>query len=65
MVGLSEIDALPADQRSTALAGIGGMLSRVVPEETLLTGHVSGQRPCRLPDDRAAGAPGRRRAGSP
>jgi hypothetical protein len=42
MVGLSEIDTLPADQRAAALAGIGGMLSRVVPEGTLLTGHVSG-----------------------
>ena len=42
MVGLSEMEALPGDQRSAALAGIGGMLSRVVPEETLLTAHVSG-----------------------
>ena len=42
MAGLSEMDALPEDRRSAALAGIGGMLSRVVPEETLLTGHVSG-----------------------
>ena len=42
MVGLSEIDALPAAARSSALAGIGGMLSRVVPEDTLLAGHVGG-----------------------
>ncbi len=42
MAGLAELDALPAKQRSAALAGIGGMLSRVVPEETLLTGHVRG-----------------------
>ena len=49
MVGLSEIDALPAEQRSTALAGIGGMLSRVVPEETLLTGHVTGTDPAVFP----------------
>lgn len=40
MVGLSEIDALPAEQRAAALAGVGGMLSRVVPEETLLTAHA-------------------------
>jgi Ca-activated chloride channel homolog len=49
MAGLSEIDALPADQRSAALAGVGGMLSRVVPEETLLTGHVSGSDPAVFP----------------
>ncbi len=42
MAGLAELDALPAGQRSAALAGIGGMLSRVVPEETLLTAHVRG-----------------------
>ena len=42
MAGLAELDALPAAQRSAALAGIGGMLSRVVPEETLLTAHVRG-----------------------
>ncbi len=40
MVGLSEIDQQPEDQRAEALAGIGGMLSRVVPEETLLTNHT-------------------------
>ncbi|HET6968883.1 MAG TPA: substrate-binding domain-containing protein [Ornithinibacter sp.] len=49
MVGLAEIDSLPADQRSGALAGIGGMLSRVVPEETLLTGHVTGTDPAVFP----------------
>ncbi len=43
MVGLAEIDALPQAKRAAALAGIGGMLSRVVPEETLLTAHA-GQR---------------------
>jgi hypothetical protein len=42
MAGLAELDALPADQRSAALAGIGGMLSRVVPEETLFTAHARG-----------------------
>ncbi len=42
MAGLAELDGVPADQRSAALAGIGGMLSRVVPEETLLTAHVRG-----------------------
>ena len=36
MVGLAEIDRLPEEQRATALAGIGGMLSRVAPEESLL-----------------------------
>lgn len=40
MVGLSEIDQQPEDQRAEILAGIGGMLSRVVPEETLLTNHT-------------------------
>ena len=49
MVGLAEIDRLPAEQRSAALAGIGGMLSRVVPEETLLTGHVTGTDPAVFP----------------
>jgi hypothetical protein len=49
MVGLSEIDALPADRRAGALAGIGGMLSRVVPEETLLTWHVTGNDPAVFP----------------
>lgn len=49
MVGLSEIDALPADQRRAALAGIGGMLSRVVPEDTLLPGHVTGSDPSVFP----------------
>ena len=49
MVGLSEIDELPADQRSAALAGVGGMLSRVVPEDTLLTGHVGGSDPAVFP----------------
>ena len=49
MVGLSEIDGLPAAQRAAALAGIGGMLSRVVPEDTLLTGHASGGDPAVFP----------------
>jgi hypothetical protein len=49
MVGLSEIDTLTADKRAAALAGIGGMLSRVVPEETLLTGHVSATDPAVFP----------------
>jgi Ca-activated chloride channel family protein len=42
MSGLSEIDALPDAEGAKALAGIGGMLSRVVPEETLLSAHVAG-----------------------
>ncbi|MBM6399714.1 substrate-binding domain-containing protein [Phycicoccus sonneratiae] len=40
MEGFGEIDALPGDRRSAALARVGGMLSRVVPEETLLTSHA-------------------------
>ncbi len=40
MVGLAEIDAMPAAQRSAALSGVGGMLSRVVPEDTLLSVHA-------------------------
>ena len=40
MVGLGEIDGLPASRRTEALAGVGGMLSRVVPEESLLVAHA-------------------------
>lgn len=40
MEGLGEIDTYPAAQRSAAFATIGGMLSRVVPEESLLTTHA-------------------------
>ncbi|QIM20811.1 VWA domain-containing protein [Phycicoccus sp. HDW14] len=40
MEGFGEIDALPGDRRAGALARIGGMLSRVVPEESLLTSHA-------------------------
>ena len=42
MVGLAEIDALPAPRRAERLAGIGGMLGRVVPEDSLVTAHASG-----------------------
>ncbi len=40
MEGFGEIDALPGASRAGALARIGGMLSRIVPEETLLTSHA-------------------------
>ncbi len=40
LTGFDEIDTLPGAQRAAALAGIGGMLSRVVPEETLFAAHV-------------------------
>ncbi len=49
MVGLAEIDALPAAERSSALSGIGGMLSRVVPEESLLSAHAGGTDPAVFP----------------
>ena len=63
MAGLAEIDALPADQRSAALAGVGGMLSRVVPEETLLTGHVRGGEAAVFPTtEQQVQARGRQRA---
>ncbi|MGG5257043.1 substrate-binding domain-containing protein [Phycicoccus avicenniae] len=40
MEGFGEIDTLPANRRGGALARVGGMLSRVVPEDTLLTSHA-------------------------
>ncbi|MGL4175670.1 MAG: VWA domain-containing protein [Dermatophilaceae bacterium] len=49
MSGLAEVDARPAEQRRAALAGIGGMLSRVVPEATLFTSHTSGSDPAVFP----------------
>ncbi|WP_377642411.1 substrate-binding domain-containing protein [Oryzobacter terrae] len=49
MVGLAEIDALPAAARSTSLSGIGGMLSRVVPEASLLSAHAGGTDPAVFP----------------
>jgi Ca-activated chloride channel homolog len=47
--GLNEIDGQPPERRTALLAGIGGMLSRIVPEATLFSDHTGGDDPAIFP----------------